>query len=602
MYEVLSAELEGACSLGDVDLIHKKYSEGGSERDQTLKVQSAFENLAAVEIANHVRACCRGDCMLASEHKSDLPDTLTVLAAWILSDPDYREVAKRVLRRGSRDMCHMKPHQWLSLRREGKATSEFFQIEASSVVELIVALHQAITSRSLSLSAAIPTHSCLDVLIRGIRECIISFILPSVRREWVVELNRKSEMHALENFRANLRNKLLQPGIHVPGVVMGIDPGLASGSKVVIMTSCRCMDTFKFNACKVSSKIDIDTFQRYYAQHKPELIVVGDGTGSLETRKFIANLHPEVDMCVISETGASHYSISERSMQELGNLAVEYRGCVSLVRRALDPLAELSKIEPQHLSVGMYQHDLGQKQLKMFLHEVVRECVACVGADINQTSEDILALVPGLDAHKAHAIMYYKSQVIGRDFRNRAELLEVPGIDHQSWTEAIGFIRVSKSDLSPLDATAVHPEMYMIANEVVRHHPEWAHLYSYRIPSPAWPVTQSDEADVLRLLTLSDPRDSIDPIAVKPAKEWVKQTITPGSQTYGTIQTVTSFGAFVSLRNLGISSDGLLHVSKYPIGVVDPHYYKANQEVLVQIESVEVVNGKKRISLTTRFS
>ena len=610
MVEIAITEIESANSVAELEMIIEKYS--SDEAGLVKELQSAFEDLDALTLSRHVRICGRNSCCQSLETSGAANNAVTLIGASIFADSDCRTLSNRVLHRQCHDLQTLKPHQWLALSREGKATPAYFQIESSAIAELLVALYTALVPvasdvKTLSLSSSLRTNSCADLLVRGIRESIVKHILPSLRKEWVSELENQSQLFALENFSTNLRHKLLQPGVQVESnsIVFAIDPGLASGCKVVVyaVSTGSCLDTFKFNATSISSKVNVETFQRFRDKYRPIMVVLGDGTGSTETRAFLAHIDPHIEICIVSEAGASRYSISELSMREWPDLAVEYRGCISLVRRALDPLSELSKIEPQHLSVGMYQHDLPKKTLQKYLHNVVSECVAAVGVDLNTASEHVLALVPGLDAHKAHAIVYYRNQILGRPYRNRFELRDVPGLDQTAWLNAIGFIRVVPSDLSPLDGTCVHPEQYIIANEVVKHHMEFSHLYSPQIPAPPGPVSDADEADILRLLTLSDPRDSSDPIPIKPARDWVTDPAAIGAKTYGTVQTVTSFGAFVSLRNLGITTDGLLHISQYPIGVTDPHYYKANQEVQVMIESAEKsADGKVRISLTTRFS
>lgn len=601
MLEVVHAEVSNCVTVDEVEMVVAKYV-SAEESVEVRQVRSAFENLDALALARHVKGCCHDDCLAPSTARSDIHDAQLIIAFWVFSDADALSIARTVIRRSCRDIRDFKPHQWLALRRQKSVIEPaYFQIEASVISEMILALFAALVStegpvKRLSTSFQIPKDSCVDLFVRGIIASIAKFIIPCLRKEMLEYCNSRADQAALENFARNLRHKLLQPGIQIPAnaVVFGIDPGIASGSKCVAYdpTSNAVMDKFIFKKS--------EEFSQYFRKFNPSLIVVGDGTGSIQVGQIIASICPETDVCIVSETGASRYSISELGMREFPSLPVEFRGCVSLVRRALDPLAELSKIEPQHLSVGMYQHDLSKQLLGRYLKEVVRGCVAVVGVDLNTASADILALIPGLNYQKAVGIISYRESSSSGRFLNRFELRNVLEIDQNAWINAAGFVRVLNSNLSPLDATAIHPEQYVVANEIVRRHSEFHSFYSPLILRPEFEITSEQESEILRLLRLSDPREMEPPLIVKPAKYWLLERPSEslvGMKFYGTVRTVTSFGAFISLQGLGVSgSDGLLHVSKYPIGMEDPQYFSANQEVLVMVESVS-----PKISLTCRF-
>ena len=606
MIDTAMFEIENCVSIRDVDMIICKYK---SQESHTYvsKLRNAFKNVEALTLATHVKQCSENTCANLIEESPNLQDAIFLIAASIFADRDCLEIGRNVVRRGCADVRYFRPHQWLALRREkGSIDKSFFQFESSVLSDLIFSLYRALVPSSASIqfisgATKITKNTCLDILIKAISVAVTTFLIPQFRKEFLEELNRRADEEALENFALNIKHKLLQPGVSVSpsALIFGIDPGITSGCKCVVyaMSSGSVADrfTFKFN------QRDAVSFSEFMNRYCPELIVAGDGTGSGELLKFLSKLFPAVRVCVVSESGASKYSISELAMSEFPGLSVEYRGCVSLVRRALDPLSELTKIEPQHLSVGIYQHDIQKNLLTRYLKLAVTECVAAVGVDANTATVGILALVPALDYPKARSIVHFRDRYRASRFTNRFDLATVPGLDSLSWKNAIGFIRVRDSNLTPLDSTAVHPEMYCIANAVVRTTPEFSNLYSPHIPPPLLSVIPNDtEEEVLRLLRLSDPRDDEPSILIKQAREWVNDSSKAivGKSFYGFVQTVTPFGAFVSLKGLGIPADGLLHISKYPHGVTDPHYYAANQEVYVTVDSVSAEgSGKVRISL-----
>lgn len=134
-----------------------------------------------------------------------------------------------------------------------------------------------------------------------------------------------------------------------------------------------------------------------YFLSRCEVIAIGNGTACRETEAWISDLitrevfhSKSVQYCIVSENGASIYSCSEIAKQEFPELDVNLISAVSIARRLSDPLAELVKIEPQHLGVGMYQHDINKKDLMESLNEIVSECVSFVGVDINTASAVIL--------------------------------------------------------------------------------------------------------------------------------------------------------------------------------------------------------------------
>lgn len=333
----------------------------------------------------------------------------------------------------------------------------------------------------------------------------------------------------------------------------------------------------------------------YSTPYHPFVVVIGDGKGSIETRSFLSSCLPDANVCIVSESGASIYSVSELGMKELPNLAIEYRGAVSIGRRVLDPISEYTKIKPKHLSVGMYQHDIPSKKLDKYLEKIVSENISTIGIDCNTASEAVLQYVPGLHKGTAAAIVRHR-QLLKRPFRSRKELFEVKGIGRITWSHCIGFLQITGSDWTPLDATIVHPDDYSTANAILRKYTQFQHLYSHNIPLPKDSnVYDRLELYILGLLSRADPRQQqciIAPLPIKKAGEFsctlsADQQTLVGAVVRGVVRIITTFGAFINISDCGFTQDGLLHISNYPVGVKDPHHYSINEEVDVKIMSIK---------------
>ena len=615
MADFIIAEIENAFTVHDVSEVISRYAPGGEKSAKQILIEAAVLDEIAVSYARSVLTCWSNECEHMQHCTANREHVETLISREIYGRSECMEISRKVLRRTCSKQLDLKAHQWLALQREGKTDPSYFEIDYTALLELILHIFRVLAPRGAKVrelsSNFIPARdSCIECIVKSIRSSAVDFIVPAIRREWKAELNHRCELEALKYFSIGVRNKLLQPGVGLQGIVFGIDPGLASGCKAVVFDSIseRVLNKFKFSAI-METKANSEVFLTFLGQYTPKLLILGDGTGSNQLKKFIAKLAPDSLACLVSESGASRYSVSELSMKEFPDVPIEYRGCISIARRALDPLSEYAKIEPQHLSVGMYQHDMPIKTLSKYLENIVSECVSQVGVDLNTASESVLSLVPGLNKRTASCILEYrKNKPLG--FRNRFELYNVSEIDQIAFTNAAGFLLVKNSDLTPLDDTAVHPMDYACANAIVLKHPEFSHLFSDRIPTAPYEVAQPIEAEILRLLTLSDPRENAEPIPIKPARCMVDSDPRHSkgvidSTLEGTVSSTTSFGAFVKISDADFNNEGLVHISQFPIGVTDAHYYKVGQSIRVKILSITSRQGfpgeKFRISLTARL-
>lgn len=629
-------QIDAAVDESHIDEVMKEYNDATqpSKTTKKSKLKVAMENSSAVDLVDRWKGCCSNLCrhmMDADRQQLHATDGVVLMASMIFTTTACRDLSRQVLNSQCLFRKSIRSHQWLSMKREGTALPSLFKVHDATIACLVEQLYKLLYpdskehSRSYLMSShLLHKHSCLYHIIESIRRSVNQHFIPAIRREWVSELNKSSEWEAIETFSINLKNKLLQPAVRIDSIIpnrlgvmdhnvrcpttnhthtsstygseciLSIDPGLASGCKAVVINAhtSDVVCWFRFHVVQCQGT---DQFLKHYTQHHPFLVVIGDGKGSIETRSFLSSCVPDANVCLVSESGASIYSVSELGMKELPNLAVEYRGAVSIGRRVLDPISEYTKIEPKHLSVGMYQHDIPSKKLDKYLEKIVSESISTVGIDGNTASETVLQYVPGLHKGTAAAIVRHR-QLLKRPFKSRKELLEVKGIGRITWSHCIGFLQIFDSDWTPLDATIVHPDDYSTANAIVRKYTQFQHLYSHNIPLPKdSKVSDRLEMYILDLLSQADARQQqciIAPLPIKKAGAFLSTSSTDqqtqvGAVVRGIVRNITTFGAFINISDFGFTQDGLLHISNYPVGVKDPHHYSINEEVDVKIMSIE---------------
>jgi uncharacterized protein len=425
------------------------------------------------------------------------------------------------------------------------------------------------------------------------------------------ELRERAEEEAIRVFARNLKDLLLAAPAG-SRATMGLDPGIRTGVKVAVVDDTgKLLDTT--TVYPFPPKNDLRGTQAELAllirKHKIELIAIGNGTGSRETEKLVADLlaqmpAPKPTKVIVSEAGASVYSASETAAAEFPGLDVSLRGAVSIARRLQDPLAELVKIEPKSIGVGQYQHDVDQAKLSRSLDAVVEDAVNAVGVDLNTASAPLLARVSGLGKSSAEAIVAHRNATGA--FANRQELLKVPRLGARTFEQCAGFLRIPTGS-EPLDASSVHPEAYGIAKKIVAACGR--DVRSLMGDSAALkkldPRAFVDERfglptvkDILAELEKPgrDPRPSFKTATFAEGVDDIKD-LKVGMQLEGTVTNVAAFGAFV---DIGVHQDGLVHVSQLADRFVkDPHeVVKAGDVVKVRVTEVDV--ARKRIGLSMR--
>ncbi len=444
---------------------------------------------------------------------------------------------------------------------------------------------------------------------RAIQDGYERLMEPSIQNEVRSYLRGRADEEAIKVFEENLRALLLAaPAGQI--VVMGIDPGLRTGSKIAVVD-----DTGKFlekqTIYLTEPKKDLDAAEKILVDLIPRLrvegIVIGNGTGSRETETLVRSVIEKHKLgaftVVTNEAGASVYSASKRARQEFPELDVTIRGAISIARRMQDPLAELVKIDPKSIGVGQYQHDVDQKKLRHSLGSVVESCVNSVGVDLGTASVDLLKYVSGVSESLAKAIVGYRNE--SGAFKNREQLKQVPGLGEKTFQQAAGFLRIEDGE-NPLDRTSVHPESYLLVeriaasldipvSELIEDRSRVAAVDFKNFEKEAGKYTLVD----IRNELLKPGRDPRKTFKVLHFREDIREItdLKEGMEIEGNVTNVTNFGAFV---DLGVHQDGLIHISELAHGYIQDARRAVKVGDVVKVKVIGVDPDMKRISLSRK--
>lgn len=460
------------------------------------------------------------------------------------------------------------------------------------------------------------SHPHREFLKACLTDAVQRLIQPSLEREIRRELSDKAEAHAIEVFARNLRSLLLQPPLRGQRV-LAIDPGFRTGCKVAVLDECGGLvasDVVYVTGSAEKRAGCATKLAELMRQHNCQVVVIGNGTACRETEdlvtEMIAKELPEARYVIVNEAGASIYSTSNVAREEFPSLDATGRGTISIGRRLLDPLSELVKIEPQHIGVGMYQHDVSKKELKESLDRVVESCVNFVGVDLNTASASLLRHVSGLNQLIARRVVEWREQN-GR-FNSRRQLLEVPGLGEGTFTQAAGFLKIDGGN-EPLDGTWIHPESYEAANKVLERLGLSASSLSEaeQIHEELRQRIEQLEAESLAaeltvgLPTLKDILDALsrpgrDPRTDLPGPVFKQgilnlDDLQEGMELTGTVCNVVDFGAFV---DVGLKDSGLVHISQLSVNYVPSPHSLVSVGDVVTVWVLGVDKERKRVSLT----
>lgn len=434
----------------------------------------------------------------------------------------------------------------------------------------------------------------------------------SIELEIRGELRQNAEERAIHVFGDNLKSLLMTPPVKGRSV-LGLDPAYRTGCKYAAIDETGKLLTYgviyptppqedydgsKKKVVEIINKFNINA------------ISIGNGTASRETEEFVAKLLSEtslpVEYTIVNEAGASVYSASEVAAKEFPDLDVTIRGAISIARRVIDPLAELVKIEPRSIGVGMYQHDVNKKKLENTLQAVVEDVVNNVGVNLNTASPSLLQYVSGLNYNIAEKIVKYREN--NGTFSNRTQLLKVTGLGDATFKQCAGFLKIYGGD-EPLDSMFIHPETYDAVHKLLdKLNLTIDKLSMIRLAVKGNSLNKLSEETGLGSYTFNDiienlekpdrdVRDSVDPVIFK--KSVVNlDDLKPSMVISGKVTNIVDFGAFV---DIGLKNDGLVHISelsesfvKHPGEVV-----KVGQKVQVMVVDIDKERG--RISLSMRI-
>ncbi len=442
-------------------------------------------------------------------------------------------------------------------------------------------------------------------------------IAPAIEREIRNDLTEKAESGAIEVFKKNLEQLLMQPPI-VGQTVLGWDPAFRTGCKLAVVdpTGKVIGTTVIYPTAPTTPqkiKASKDLLKKIIAKYNITLISVGNGTASRESEMFIVELLKEipqkVQYVIVNEAGASVYSASKLASEEFPKFDVGQRSATSIARRLQDPLAELVKIDPKSIGVGQYQHDMNQKKLSEALSGVVEDCVNRVGVDLNTASAPLLAYISGISGTIAKNIVAYREE--NGKFANRKQLLKVAKLGPKAFEQCAGFMRIQGGD-NPLDGTSVHPETYEAAAKLLAKQGFAVEdisggklvglsltIKDYKKLAEELGVGEITLRDIVKELEkpARDPRDEM-PKPILRTDVLEMKDLTEGMLLKGTVRNVIDFGVFV---DIGVHQDGLVHISE----ITDKKFIKHPLEVvsvgdIVDVKVLGVDMKKKRIQLTMK--
>lgn len=499
-------------------------------------------------------------------------------------------------------------HRVLAINRAEK--EKFIKVKIDSLEETIVlALNRKIVQATETVTT--------EYLKQAIEDSYKRLLFPSVEREIRNSLTERAEEDAIKVFGKNLSPLLMQPPISGK-VVMGFDPAFRTGCKIAVVDETgKLLDFTTVFPTEPENKIEATKKEliALIEKHNIDMIAIGNGTASRESEAIVAEMLRDLDRkvyyTIVSEAGASVYSASKVANDEYPDINVSIRGAISIAKRLQDPLAELVKIDPKHVGVGQYQHDLNQKKLDEQLKGVVEDCVNSVGVDLNTASVSLLSYVAGISPVVAKNIVEYREE--SGKFKNRKQLLKVKRLGPASFVQCGGFLRIPNGE-NPLDNTSVHPESYNVAKSLL----EKLNYSLEDIKAGKLKTIDREFEDGNKLESIAnelevgiptlrdiiseiekpgrDPRESLDApilrndiLKIDDLKEEMILT--------GTVRNVVDFGAFV---DIGLKGDGLVHISHLSDRFVKRPMDVVSVGDVVKVKILEIDIPKNRVALSMK--
>lgn len=629
----LKAAIEKAATLQEAEDLYlpykqKKKTRASIAREKGLEpladritLQKDSEETIAAEAAKFVDAEKGVDTAEAA-----LQGAMDIIAENISDNADYRKKIRRLVAEKGK----VKSTVAKAFAEEKTEFENYYDYEEpvkKIANHRVLALNRGEKRKVLAVKVVDPAEEILaylkksilkekasSYLVKAIEDSYKRLIFPSIEREIRTELKEKAEESAIKMFALNLKKLLLQPPFK-DKTTMGFDPAFRTGCKIAVLDPMgKLLDTATVypteprNEVAKSEKILLGMIEKYNV----DIISIGNGTASRESEQFVAEMlkktSRKVQYIVVNEAGASVYSASELGAEEYPDINVSLRGAISIAGRLQDPLSDLVKIDPKHIGVGQYQHDVNQKDLEKVLDDTVEDAVNNVGVNINRASVSLLKHVAGINKTIAKNIMDYREE--NGKFMNRKEIKKVKGLGAKAFEQCAGFLRIDDGD-NILDNTGVHPESYKATLKLLKSMGlSTADLEADRLADTVAKLNALDIKAAASMLEIGEPtlRDILkelkkpgrDPRDAAPKPHLKSDVLTiedlkPEMELVGTVRNVIDFGAFV---DIGVHQDGLVHISQisdryiaHPTDVLS-----VGDVVTVKVLSVDV--ERKRIGLS----
>lgn len=509
---------------------------------------------------------------------------------------DYKEPVNKIL-----------DHRVLAINRGEKEKLLKVKIEAP-VEDIVYFLKKENIKEKKSITS--------EYVMKAIEDSYKRLIAPSIEREIRNELTERAEEKAIKVFATNLNQLLLQAPIK-DMVVMGFDPAFRTGCKIAVVDDTgKLLDTATVYPTAPQSDTEkaINKLKEMIEKYNVNIIAIGNGTASRESETIVADMLKEMDRkiyyLIVNEAGASVYSASKLAAEEYPDINVSIRGAISIARRVQDPLAELVKIEPKHIGVGQYQHDVNQGRLNDALKGIVEDAVNHVGVDLNTASPSLLEHIAGITKAVAKNIVKYREE--NGKFKDRKSILKVKRLGPNSFVQCAGFLRITDGE-NILDTTAVHPESYDATKKLLsvlgykvedvknrnlqditgkmknKKIEDWAEELQVGVPTLK---------DIVKELQKPgrDPRDEM-PKPIFRTDVLKIEDLKPDMILTGTVRNVIDFGAFV---DIGIKNDGLVHISE-----MSDRFIKNPMDVvsigdIIKVRVLKIDLERKKVSLSMK--
>ena len=628
--EELKNQILNASKLVEVEDLYRPYKEKKKTK-ATDAINNGLEPLAKIIMSFPIKGSINE---IASKYLNDKVKTVEdaiqgakyIIAEWISDNASYRKWLRNYTYRNGVIITKIKKDA-----NDENKTYEMYYDYQEKVKEIkphrVLAINRAENEKVISVNIDIDKDEIinhiktkiikndksfvLDIVIDAINDAYKRLISPSIEREIRSELTEKAEEVAIDNFGKNLEKLLLQPPMK-DKMVLGLDPAYRTGCKLAVLSpvgqSLEIAVIYPHEPVKKydeAKKIVLDLIDKY----RIDIIAIGNGTASRESEAFIADVIKEsnrkVEYIIVSEAGASVYSASKIAIEEFPDLTVEKRSAISIGRRLQDPLAELVKIEPESIGVGLYQHDVSNKRLTESLDFVVSSAVNKVGVNVNTASPSLFKYVSGITKKNIEKILEYRNK---NRIKNREEIKKI--LSDKTYEQAIGFLRVVDGT-NPLDVTGIHPESYDITlkllamldlsitdlgtDKLIEKLDIDINDYSKKLNTDIY--TLQDIIECLKKPN-RDPRDEM-PKPILRSDILHIEDLQVGMKLQGTVRNVVDFGVFI---DIGLKNDGLAHISK-----LTNKYIKHPMEVVnvgdivdCYVDGINLEKNKVSLSLLER--